>query len=88
MKEKNLKITNKLGLHARAAAKIVALSSKFKSKVTISNGKKIADAKSIMKILMLAAPKNTEIKIKITGKDEEKAMNALEELFVSKFNEE
>lgn len=88
MKGKSLKITNKLGLHARAAAKIVALSSKFKSKITIANGKKIADAKSIMKILMLAAPRNTEIKIKTIGKDEEKAMNALEELFLRKFDEE
>ena len=52
MKEKKLKITNRLGLHARAAAKIVSLTTKFKSKITIANGKKVADAKSIKKILM------------------------------------
>ena len=88
MKEKKLKITNRLGLHARAAAKIVALTAKFKSKITISNGKKVADAKSIMKILMLAAPRNTELKINTNGKDEIKAMNALESLFLNKFNED
>ena len=75
-------------MHARAAAKIVALAATFKSKITIANGKKIADAKSIMKILMLAAPKNTELKIKTNGKDENKAMSALEKLFTNKFNEE
>ena len=88
MKEKKLKITNRLGLHARAAAKIVALTTKFNSKITIANGKKVADAKSIMKILMLAAPRNTELKINTNGKDEIKAMNALESLFLNKFNED
>ena len=88
MKEKKLIIVNELGLHARAAAKIVSLATTFKSKITIANGKKIADAKSIMKILMLAAPKNTELKIKTNGKDENKAMSALEKLFTNKFNEE
>ena len=87
-KEKKLKITNRLGLHARAAAKIVALTTKFKSKITITNGKKVADAKSIIKILMLAAPKNTELKINANGKDEIKAMYALESLFLNKFNED
>ena len=88
MEEKKLKITNRLGLHARAAAKIVALTTKFKSKITITNGRKMADAKSIMKILMLAAPKNTELKININGKDEIKAMKALETLFINKFDED
>tara|TARA_B100000686_G_scaffold31349_2_gene32340 strand:+ start:162 stop:428 length:267 start_codon:yes stop_codon:yes gene_type:complete len=88
MKEKIFKITNKLGLHARAAAKIVALTSKFKSKITITNGKKMADAKSIMKILMLAAPKNTALKVNANGKDESQAMDAIESLFLNKFDEE
>ena len=88
MKEKKLKITKRLGLHARAAAKIVSVTTKFKSKITIANGKKVADAKSIMKILMLAAPRNTELKINANGKDEIKAMHALESLFLNKFNED
>ncbi len=88
MKEKVFKITNKLGLHARAAAKIVSLTSKFKSQITITNGKKEADAKSIMKILMLAAPRNTELKVNANGKDESQAMDAIESLFVNKFDED
>ena len=63
MKEKKIIIPNKLGLHARAAAKIVTLTNKFKSIIEITNGDKKADAKSIMKIFMLAAPQGTEIKI-------------------------
>ena len=63
MKERKIIINNKLGLHARAAAKIVTLTNKFDSIINIINGNKSADAKSIMKILMLSAPKGTEIKI-------------------------
>ena len=74
MKEKKIKITNKLGLHARAAAKIVTLTNKFESIIKIVNGDKQADAKSIMKILMLAAPKGTEVTISAAGKDEQSAI--------------
>ena len=88
MKEKRIKIRNNLGLHARAAAKIVTLTNKFSSKVTITNGERSADAKSIMKILMLSAPKNTEINIYIEGKDEIKAMKELELLINEKFGED
>tara|TARA_B100000287_G_scaffold355850_1_gene346556 strand:- start:271 stop:537 length:267 start_codon:yes stop_codon:yes gene_type:complete len=88
MLEKIIKIDNKLGLHARAAAKIVTLSSKYKSKITIFNGKKSADAKSIMKILMLSAPKGTLLKVKASGEDESKAIMELEKLINSKFDEE
>ena len=69
MKEKKIVINNKLGLHARAAAKIVTLTNKFDSIINIINGDKKADAKSIMKILMLSAPKGTEIRITAKGKD-------------------
>ena len=88
MKEKKIIIKNKLGLHARAAAKIVTLSNKYNSTIKIVNGAKIADAKSIMKILMLAAPKGTEILISASGKDESLAIKNLEKLFNEKFDEE
>ena len=61
MKERKIVINNKLGLHARAAAKIVTLTNKFDSMINIINGEKKADAKSIMKILMLSAHKGTEV---------------------------
>ena len=88
MKKKELIIKNKLGLHARAAAKIVSVTNKFDSNITITNGDIIADAKSIMKILMLAAPKGTEIEISASGKDEDRALKTLETLIVDKFDEE
>ena len=81
-------ICNKLGLHARAAAKIVSVTNKFDSNITIANGDIIADAKSIMKILMLAAPKGTEVQISASGKDEDKALKTLETLIIDKFDEE
>ena len=88
MKERKIIINNKLGLHARAAAKIVTLTNKFDSIINIINGNKSADAKSIMKILMLSAPKGTEIKITADGKDEVLALDSLETLIKDKFDEE
>ena len=84
----DISIINKLGLHARAAAKIVTLTNNFNSSVTIKNGEKSADAKSIMKILMLSAPKGTLLKVKASGEDESKAIIELEKLINSKFKEE
>ena len=88
MKEKKIIISNKLGLHARAAAKIATLTNKFQSIIEITNSDKKADAKSIMKILMLAAPQGTEIKITASGEDESLAIKSLENLIKAKFNEE
>lgn len=88
MKVKKIVINNKLGLHARAAAKIVTLTNKYESIIEINKGDKCADAKSIMKILMLSAPKGTEIKITADGKDEVLALDSLETLIKEKFDEE
>ena len=88
MKERKIIINNNLGLHARAAAKIVTLTNKFDSSINIVNGDKKADAKSIMKILMLSAPKGTEVKITADGKDELSALDSLEKLIKEKFDEE
>ncbi len=88
MKERKIVINNKLGLHARAAAKIVTLTNKYDSIIEIIKGDKSADAKSIMKILMLSAPMGTEVKITASGKDESLAIKNLETLIKDKFYEE
>ena len=88
MISKNLSVINKLGLHARAAAKVVFLANKFKSNITLVKDDKRADARSIMKILMLSASKGSIINISIEGNDEIQAMNSIEKLFHNKFDED
>jgi phosphocarrier protein len=87
MISKNLTILNKLGLHARAAAKLVALSNNFKSEIVLVKDNKSADARSIMKLLMLSASKGSVLQVKITGKDQEEAMGSIEKLFLNGFDE-
>jgi len=87
MISKNLTILNKLGLHARAAAKLVALSNNFKSEIIFVKDNKSADARSIMKLLMLSASKGSVLEVKITGKDQEEAMGSIEKLFLNGFDE-
>jgi phosphocarrier protein len=87
MISKNLTILNKLGLHARAAAKLVALSNNFKSEIMLVKDNKSADARSIMKLLMLSASKGSVLEVKITGKDQEEAMGSIEKLFLNGFGE-
>ena len=85
---KDLQVLNKLGLHARAAAKLVFIANKFVSEITLVKDDKQADARSIMKILMLSASKDSIINITIVGKDEIQAMDSIEKLFQNKFDEE
>ena len=80
MKEKQLEIINKLGLHARPASLIVQTAMQFNSNITIEKEEFSVDAKSIMGIMMLAAAKGTKLKFKIEGPDEQEAMNKMEEL--------
>ena len=87
MISKNLTILNKLGLHARAAAKLVALSNNFKSEIMLVKDNKSADARSIMKLLMLSASKGSVLQVKLTGKDQEEAMGSIEKLFLNGFDE-
>ena len=87
MISKNLTILNKLGLHARAAAKLVALSNNFKSEIMLVKDNKSADARSIMKLLMISASKGSVLQVKITGKDQEEAMGSIEKLFLNGFDE-
>ncbi len=85
--KKDLKIQNKLGLHARAAAQIVKSASAFSSKITLSKDGLEVDAKSIMGIMMLAAAKGSSVTAKAEGEDAELAIKELERLFMDKFGE-
>jgi phosphocarrier protein len=90
MIEQVVTVDNKLGLHARAAAKLVHLSSRFSSDIFLSReGQHQAiNSKSIMGVLMLAASKGTRLIVSVTGTDEAEASNAIGLLFAAKFGEE
>ncbi len=90
MIRESLLVSNNLGLHARAAAKLVRLASRFSSEIHISreDANQRIDSKSILGILMLAASKGTRLVISIDGQDEAEAVEAIRELFESKFGEE
>ena len=85
--KKKLAITNKLGLHARAASLFVKTASAFASKINVSNPDKEANGKSIMSMMMLQAAYGSEIDICIEGEDETEAMAAIEALVNDKFGE-
>ena len=87
MQIKEVEIINKLGLHARAAAKITQLSGKFQSEVWLSRNDHKVNAKSIMGVMMLAANKGSKINIETTGPDEIEAMLALINLVQDYFGE-
>ena len=87
MLSKEITVANKLGLHARAAAKLVALASNFASEVTIQKESRKINGKSIMGVMMLAASQGTVVNIEIEGEDEEIAMNEIETLFNNRFDE-
>ena len=87
VKNKKILISNKLGLHARAAAKFVRIASGFQSEIMIHFGEREVSGKSIMGIMMLAAGKGTEIGLVTIGPDEDEAMTALENLIINKFGE-
>ena len=80
-------IINKLGLHARAAAKFVGCAAAFSSSIQAGKDGKLVDAKSIMSVMMLAAGKGTVLDLEIRGDDEEAALEALETLIENRFDE-
>lgn len=86
--EKNVKLINKLGLHARPAALLVQLASKYSSDIELEVYGLKVNGKSIMGVMMLAAPYNSELKIIATGDDAEAAVSGIEALINSKFDEE
>jgi phosphotransferase system HPr (HPr) family protein len=89
MIERKLLVKARLGLHARAAAKLVRLTTTFRSKVILRriDGGPAADAKSILSVLMLAATAGTELEASVEGVDEEAAMAAVDKLFAESFGE-
>ena len=87
MIERDIEIKNKLGLHARAAAKLVHTAARFKSDIKIRKGDEEVDGKSILGILLLAAGRGSVITVRATGDDENEALNAVQELIDRKFDE-
>ena len=87
MFKRTLTITNKLGLHARAASMFVKIASAFASTINVSNPEKEADGKSIMSMMLLQASCGSEVDICIEGEDETEAMAAIEALVNNKFGE-
>lgn len=83
----DITIINKLGLHARAAAKMATLAARFGSKIEAGIGDRMVDAKSVMSLMLLAASKGTQLKLRIDGEDAEEAMAALTTLINNRFDE-
>lgn len=80
-------IINKLGLHARAAAKFVSCAAAFSSSIQAGRDSQLVDGKSIMSIMMLAAGKGTVLDLQIEGRDEAAALEALKHLIENRFDE-
>ncbi|HEY8850730.1 MAG TPA: HPr family phosphocarrier protein [Gemmatimonadaceae bacterium] len=87
MPEREAKIVNKLGIHARPAAEIVKTAGKFKSNITIVRDDLEVNAKSIMGVMMLAAERGAVINLRATGDDAEAALDALCAVIANKFGE-
>ena len=88
MTRREVTIKNRLGLHARAAARFVHTANRFRSRVVVSRNGKIMDGKSILGILLLAASQGTRLEVGAEGEDEEEAVAALSQLVESGFGEE
>ncbi len=87
MKCQKVTLVNKLGLHARASAKLVSLASEFDSEVLLKRNGQAVNAKSIMGLMMLAAAKGSELELCADGRDEKKAVDALVGLINDRFGE-
>ena len=87
MLQREVEIVNKLGLHARASAKLTQVAGKFEAEVWLSRSGRRVNAKSIMGVMMLAAAKGTTILIETDGADEAGAMRALTALIANRFDE-
>jgi phosphocarrier protein HPr len=84
---KKIEIKNKLGVHARAAALLVQTVNKFSAQVTFSKDGQIADGRSIMGVLTLAATQGSKVQVEASGEDAEQAVRAIERLIDKRFNE-
>jgi len=87
MIEQTVTLVNRLGLHARAANKLLDTTGRFESKIRINFNGKEADGKSIMSVMLLAAPVGSELSIVTEGKDERESMQAIVDLINNRFEE-
>jgi phosphocarrier protein len=87
MLRRTITISNKLGLHARASAKLTQMASRFQSGVWIARNGRRVNAKSIMGVMMLAAGLGSTVELETEGPDEAEALDSLERLFADKFGE-
>lgn len=87
MLEKEIVVSNQLGLHARASAKLVQLANSFKSTVMLVGNQREVNAKSIMGVMMLAAGIGSRLTVRTDGPDEQEALDGVIELFERKFDE-
>ncbi|MEA2694888.1 MAG: phosphocarrier protein HPr [Acidobacteriota bacterium] len=88
MIEREVEIVNRLGLHARAAAKLVHTAGGYRSRITLMKDGEEVDAKSILGILLMAAAQGSQLTIRCDGQDEEEAMRAVTGLIGNRFDEE
>jgi phosphocarrier protein len=88
VQSKQFKIVNKLGLHARAAAQLVQTANRFKSDVTVEKDELEVNGKSIMGLLMLAAPQGSSVKVTVAGEDSDAAMETIGKLINDGFGED
>jgi phosphocarrier protein HPr len=88
MIERETEIVNRLGLHARAAAKLVHTAGNFQSRVTVAKDGEEVDAKSILGVLLLAAGQGSQVTVRCDGQDEEEALRAVTTLIANRFDEE
>lgn len=88
MQKDTVVVINKLGLHARAAARFVETAAAFESDIEVNSGEKTVNGKSIMGLMMLAAARGATVKLTTRGRDEEQALMALVKLIEDRFGEE
>ena len=88
MLEQQITIINRLGLHARAAAKFVNVAKSFACTITLSKGDQVVDGKSIMSVMLLAASQGVHLTLTAEGEDEDSALQALSDLVANRFDEQ
>lgn len=88
MVTREVEIVNRLGLHARAAARFVHLAVRFESRITVARDSQQVDGKSILGVLLLAATQGTRLRISAEGPDESEALETLEKFITNRFGEE
>jgi len=88
MIEKEVEVVNRLGLHARAAAKLVSLASSFSANIQVAKDGRRVNGKSIMGVMMLAASQHSKIVISVDGDDEQEAFDKIQALIADRFGED